>query len=148
VFRATRSTTIARSAPEVFDYVADAGLQRSWNALVRSMEPASEGPLGVGTRWRGDISRVGKVEVELVEYDRPRRVVHLARPWMADALHVWEVHELPGGCRLVQRGRMRPKGAGWLVAPLMPVIVRRQLRDCAVSLKHALEPGDGVPAPP
>jgi hypothetical protein len=66
---------------------------------------------------------------------------------MAEALHVWEVHAMPGGCRLVQRGAMRPKGAGWLIAPLMPVIVRRQLRDCAVSLKQALEAGDGVPAP-
>jgi len=26
---------------------------------------------------------------------------------------------------------MRPKRMGWLLAPLMPLIVRRQLRDCA-----------------
>jgi hypothetical protein len=139
MFTATRSTTIARTAQEVFDYVADAGLQRSWNELVRSMELTSEGPLRVGARWRGDIARVGKVDVELVEYDRPRRAVHLARPWMAEALHVWEVDELADGCRLTQQGDMRPKGAGWLLAPLMPLIVRRQLRDCAVSLKRALE---------
>jgi hypothetical protein len=63
VFKATRGTTIASSPQAVFDYVADAGLQHSWNALVRSMEPASEGPLGVGTRWRGDIARVGRVDV-------------------------------------------------------------------------------------
>jgi hypothetical protein len=56
------------------------------------------------------------VDVELIEYDRPRRMVHVARPWMADALHVWEVHELAAGCRLVQRGEMRPKRLGWLVA--------------------------------
>ena len=147
MFRATHSTVIARSAPEVFDYVADAGLQRSWNALVRAMEPASDGPLGVGARWRGDIARVGKVEVAIVEYDRPRRAVHVARPWMAEAVHVWEVEDLGGACRLVQHGDMRPRGAGWLLAPLMPVIVRRQLRDCAASLKRELEgvrrAGDG-----
>jgi hypothetical protein len=147
MFTASHSTTIARSPIEVFDYIADAGRQRSWNQLVRSMERESEGPLGSGTRWRGDIARVGRVEVELMEYDRPHRVVHLAHPWMADALHVWEVHELPDGCRLVQHGDMRPKRAGWLLAPLMPVIVRRQLRDCARWLKQALESDEAPPQP-
>ena len=139
MFTATHTVTIARNPDEVFDYIADAGLQRSWNELVRSMDRAVDGPLEVGARWRGDIARVGKVDVELVEYDRPRRAKHIARPWMAEAHHVWEVEALEGGCRLTQHGDMRPKGAGWLMAPLMPLIVRRQLRDCAVSLKRALE---------
>jgi hypothetical protein len=147
MFKASHTITIARDAAEVFDYVADAGRQRAWNALVRSMDRDGDRPLGVGTRWRGEIARVGKVEVELLEYDRPRRVVHLARPWMADALHVWEVRERAGGCRLVQRGDMRPRRLGWLVAPLMPLIVRRQLRDCARSLKHALEREGAAPSP-
>jgi hypothetical protein len=34
---------------------------------------------------------------------------------------------------------MRPKRLGWLIAPLMPVIVRRQLRDRARWLTEALE---------
>jgi len=58
------------------------------------MHRESEEPLGVGTRWRGEIAQVGRVDVELIEYDPPRRVVHVARPWMAEALHVWEAHEL------------------------------------------------------
>ena len=103
------------------------------------MEPESDGPLEVGMRWRGDVARVGRVDVELLEYDRPRRAVHLAHPRIVEARHVWEVHEAAGGCRLVQHGELRPKGAGWLLAPLMPLMVRRQLRDCAVSLKRTLE---------
>ena len=91
MFKAAQSITIARDASHVFDYVADAGRQRAWNALGRSMDRQGDGPLGVGTRWRGEIARVGKVEVEVIEYDRPRPVLHLARPLMADALHVWEV---------------------------------------------------------
>jgi hypothetical protein len=39
-------------------------------------------------------------------------------------------HDTDGGSVLVQRGEMRPKGTGWLLAPLMPLIVRRNLRDC------------------
>jgi Polyketide cyclase / dehydrase and lipid transport len=139
MFTATHSITIARDAQDVFDYVADAGLQRSWNELVRSMDPVADGPLAVGAHWRGDIARVGRVDVELVEYDRPRRAKHIARPWMAEAHHVWEVREADGGCRRVQHGDVRPRGAGWLMAPLMPLIVRRNPRDCAVSLKRALE---------
>jgi Polyketide cyclase / dehydrase and lipid transport len=139
MFTATHTITIARGAPDVFDYIADAGRQREWNPLVRAMERDGDGPLAVGSRWRGDIARVGRVEVELLELDRPRRAVHVARPWMAEARHEWDVHDADGGSLLVQHGDMRPKGAGWLLAPLMPLIVRRQLRDCAVSLKRALE---------
>jgi Polyketide cyclase / dehydrase and lipid transport len=145
MFKASHRTTIARDPATVFHYVADAGRQRSWNALVRSMDRDSEGPLGVGTRWRGDIARVGSVVVELIEYERPRRVVHVARPWMAVARHVWEAEPVAGGCRLVQHGEMRPTGMGWLVAPLMPVIVRRQLHDCARWLKQALEADEAPP---
>jgi hypothetical protein len=139
MFKASHGITIARHPSVVFDHVADAGRQRSWNALVRSMDRDSEGPLRIGTRWRGDIMRVGGVDVELIEYDRPRRAVHIARPWMAVALHVWELQPVAGGCRLVQHGDMRPRGMGWFLAPLMPVIVRLQLRDCARWLKQALE---------
>ena len=65
---------------------------------------------------------------------------------MADALHVWEVQERAGGSRLVQHGDMRPRRLGWLIAPLMPRIVRRQLRDCARSLKHAPEREAAAPS--
>jgi predicted ATPase len=58
---------------------------------------------------------------------------------MAGALHVWDVRHVAGGSQLVQHGDMRPKRARWLIAPLMPVIVRRQLRDCGRWLKQALE---------
>ena len=59
------------------------------------------------------------------------RAVHIARPWMADALHVWELEDLGGSCRLVQRGDMQPRGARWLLSPLVSLILRRQLCDCA-----------------
>jgi hypothetical protein len=38
-------------------------------------------------------------------------------------------------------------GVGWLLAPLMPVIVRRQLRDCGLLLKQALEQDEAPPRP-
>ena len=98
MFKAFHSITIARNRSYVFDYIADAGGQRSWNPLVRSMERTTDGPLGVGARWRGESSRVGRVDVELLEYARPDRAVHIARPWMADALHAWELRDVAGGC--------------------------------------------------
>jgi hypothetical protein len=90
MFRASHGTTIARDSSAVFDYVADAGRQQSWNALVRSMDRDSEGQLGVGTRWRGEIARVGRVDVELIEYDRPRRV------GCTPLAHGWPLRSTPG----------------------------------------------------
>jgi hypothetical protein len=56
--------------------------------------------------------------------------------------HVWVFTPIEGVTRLDQEGTMRPKGWGWILAPLMPVIVRRNLRDTAVALKRELERGE------
>jgi len=135
----TSRRTLIEAAPEVvFDYVADVRRQREWNRAVSSMEQVTPGPIGVGTRFAGQIKRVGEVTVDTVEFDRPMRVVHHAHPSIAEVRHEWRFRGAGGGTILEQRAVMRPKGRGWLVSPLVPLIVRLNTRDCAVSLRREL----------
>jgi hypothetical protein len=84
----SHSITIARigrrySTPSLTRAAGDRGMRWSvrWSKIP-TRDSASE---------RSGVARVGSVEVELLEDNRPHRAVHIARPWMADALHVWEL---------------------------------------------------------
>lgn len=106
------------------------------------MEQTTAGEIGVGTRFHGRFQGVGEMDVEITEYERPTRLLHRAYPWLANVTHLWEFTPTDGGTRLDQRGEMRPKSWGWLAAPLMPLIVRRNLRDTEVALKRELDRED------
>ncbi len=137
--RCHHSVVIDRPVDTLFDYVADARHQREWNRAVRTMEQVSPGPVGRGTGFVGDIKRVGRMSFEIVEYQRPRLIVHRAHPGMAEVGHAWTFTPQGRGTRLDQYAVMRPKGWGWLILPLLPLIVRRNTCDCAVSLRQAVE---------
>ncbi len=139
VARADHTVTIARPREEVFDYIADARHQRRWNPVCKAMEQTTPGAIGTGTRFHGRFQSVGEMDVEITEYERPSRLFHRAYPWLADVTHLWVFTPVDGGTRLEQHGEMKPKGWGWLAAPLMPLIVRRNLRDTAIALKRELE---------
>lgn len=134
---ATRQTTVI-DAPvaTVFDYVADVRRQREWNRAVMSMEQVTPGAIAAGTRFAGRIKRVGPVIVDTVEYDRPHRIAHRAHPPIAEVYHEWKFHPDNEGTVLEQRAVMHPRRWGWVLLPLMPLIVRLNTRDCAVSLRR------------
>lgn len=138
VATATETITIDQSCQQVFDYVADARHQREWNTAVKSMEQVTPGSIGVGTRWAGKVKRVGTVSVEIIGFEPPDLIVHRARPAIAEVVHVWRFAPTDGGTRMDQTATMRPRGVGWLLAPLFPLIVRKNTHDCAVSLRAAL----------
>jgi hypothetical protein len=122
----------------MFAYVADARRQREWNSAVKTMEQTTSGPIDVGSRWVGRIKRVGSVSVEIIGFDPPNLIVHRARPAIAEVVHVWRFTATNGATRLDQAAAMRPRGVGWLLAPLFRFIVKKNTADCAVSLQAAM----------
>jgi uncharacterized protein YndB with AHSA1/START domain len=138
-FTAHHTIEIAAPAEELFDYIADSRHEREWNPVCHEMEQITRGLLGVGTRFRGCFQFVGQMDFEIVAYDRPRLLVHRAWPWLAEVQHDWLFTQAGGATRLDQRGVMTPRARGWLLAPLMPLIVRKNLSDTANALKRTLE---------
>ena len=63
---------IQRPPEEVFDYLSDPRNELEWNPKVRVMQKLTDGPVGVGTKFRAKWTKSGVVTLECREYDRPR----------------------------------------------------------------------------
>jgi carbon monoxide dehydrogenase subunit G len=74
----TRETeTVARSAEEVFDRVADFARLSEWDPMFDRSSRLDQGPLGPGARFAAEGSVLGKdidLELTIVTFDRPNRV--------------------------------------------------------------------------
>lgn len=63
---------IARSREHVFDYLADQGNEIHWNPDCVAMEKLTDGPVGVGTRFRAKWKQGPVIFTEVTAYERPR----------------------------------------------------------------------------
>jgi len=66
------SVHIRCSAEEAFDYLSDLRNELEWNPDCQEMEKLTDGPLGVGTRFRAKWKGSPYTEVETLSYERPR----------------------------------------------------------------------------
>ena len=64
-------TEIARTPEDVFDYLSDMGNEVRWNPDCISMEQLTDGPVGVGTRFRAKWKQGPVVFTEVTAYERP-----------------------------------------------------------------------------
>ena len=132
-------TTIARPIEAVFDYVSDPRNEPSWLPGARAVEKTSEGPVGLGSTFVGHYNRAGRVELELVEFERPGKITVRARSKIVDFDDVVELSNTEGGTRLQARMFATPRGAMRLVAPLMAQTLRRQFAANWDHLRRAME---------
>ena len=63
---------IARTPEDVFDYLSDLGNEVRWNPDCLSMERLTDGPVGVGTRFRAKWKQGPVIFPEVTAYERPR----------------------------------------------------------------------------
>jgi carbon monoxide dehydrogenase subunit G len=129
---------VERSQDEVFDYLADVENEAAWNPWAKKVEKISDGPIGAGARFRGSYKRMGVVEQELADYDRPRQLAYLSDS-MGGAKMVFELQPATGGTRVTIAGDMNPGGLLRLALPLMRVMMKPHLRDIAAGIKGQLE---------
>jgi len=134
-----RNSVILRGTPEVvFDYLSDLRAELEWNPSCQSMEKLTEGPVGVGTRYRAKWKGSPSVELETVAFERPHRwTAHNAGP--IEVTFTCRLEPVPEGTRL--RADFEPTPHGWFrfVFPLFLVMIRRQERANMGHLCEALE---------
>ena len=134
-----RNSVILRSAPPVvFDYLSDLRAELEWNPACESMEKLTEGPVGVGTRYRAKWKGSPVVELETVAFERPHSwTAHNAGP--IEVTFTCRLEPVPEGTRL--HADFEPTPHGWirLVFPLLLVMIRRQERANMGHLRDALE---------
>lgn len=131
---------IARAPVDVFDFLVDMRNERSFNPDLQSMEKLTEGPIGVGTRFRAKWKQSGSIICECVEFDRPRRWVYRNGGPVSVDLTI-TVTPKGSGCVVVSRFDAHPHGWMRLVFPVFLLIMRRAERNLGPRYKRVLEAG-------
>ena len=121
-----RNSVILRCAPEVvFDYLSDLRAELEWNPKCEGMEKLTEGPVGLGTRYRAKWKGSPSVELETVAFDRPHGwTTHNAGP--IEVTFTCRLEPVPEGTRL--HASFEPIPHRWfrLIYPFFLIMIRRQ----------------------
>lgn len=137
---AARSELRILAPPErVFDYLADARNEPRWLPGAERVEKATDGPVGLHTRFDGVYARAGAVSVELVEFDRPRKLTFRATAKIVVFDDEVELTPDADGTLLVARLSARPRGVMRVFTPLLARTMRRQFEQNWPHLKQAVE---------
>ncbi len=130
---------IARSPEDVFDYLSDQGNEAQWNPDCLSMEKLTDGPVGVGTRFRAKWKQGPIVFTEVTAYDRPHSWTYENGGMISCILTVALEATASGGTRMTARGLWSGHG---MARPFFPIFVRSMRKaevQVAVNARRVLE---------
>jgi uncharacterized protein YndB with AHSA1/START domain len=132
------SVQISRSPAEVFGYLADPRNELEWNPKVEVMEKITDGPVGLGTRFRAKWSKSKLVTMECTKYDPPNAWCYVNDGPVAVELNI-SLAAVDDGTRLTSRFEAHPKGAFRLIFPIFVMAMRREEARNMRLLKKAVE---------
>ncbi len=138
---------IDRPVEEVFDFVADERNEPRYNAQMRRAEKLSDGPIGVGTRYRAEVVSGGRpvsMVIEFTGYERPRRLASTTTMSSMDIAYTLTFEPVREGTRMRWSGEIEPHGMLKLMGTLIAWMGRRQELRIWTGLKGLLE-GKGAP---
>ena len=147
-YRMSVSQDIAAPIETVFDRAADFPNAASTIEAITKMEMLTEGPIGVGTRFRETrvmFGREATEEMEIVEFDRPRGYRLHAESHGSRYLSGLSFEETAGGTRVTMHFEGTPltlmaKIMSFMMKPMMKKMVSICAKDLE-DLKNAVENG-------
>ena len=115
----------ARSADEVFDFLADLRNESLWNPRVRRLILATPGPITAGSVFRGTYQGLGALQTVLTEYERPTRIAFRSEGPRASLAGKFTLQSDGDGVEVELAAEVRPKGFLLsLLAPLLTLAFR------------------------
>jgi hypothetical protein len=133
---------INRPMEEVFDFVADERNEPLFNPQMSRAELISDGPIGVGTRFRAEMISMGRpveMVIDFTGYERPRRLASSTHMSSMDVQYTLTFEPVPEGTRMRWSGGLEPRGILKLMGPMVASMGRRQEQRIWAGLKHLLE---------
>jgi hypothetical protein len=130
---------IDRSPEAVFDYCSDPAHEPEWNLKMTGVERLTDGPVGLGTRYRMAFSSAPSVISQCVRFARPRVWELVGRS--AVMTSGWRGQVLPSadGARLRLRMELQlHRPLGW-ATPLLSRRMRPELQRDLAAIKARLE---------
>ena len=116
--RVRRTLDLPQSQEEVFDFLADLRNELLWHPDAEQVSLETGEPVGPGSTFRVHYHRLGDVEIELVTYERPWRLVFGASG-ATKAVYETRLEAREGGTHLVTIADAHPRGPGRLLLPLL-----------------------------
>jgi carbon monoxide dehydrogenase subunit G len=139
---AESSTSIARPAAEIFEFVSDLRNDPRWHTDILEARLAEEGPIGKGStfavRFRPFMGR-SEGTVTVSDYEPPRRLVLKGKMGKMAPTLILSVEPQGEGSRFTRRVEMEPPGMMRLMAPFMGGMFRKQNAGFVANLKRVLE---------
>lgn len=134
-----RNAVVIRCTPEqAFDYLSDHRAELDWNPKCQVMEKITEGPVGLGTKYRAKWKSGPYVELETVRFQRPSTWT-MHNGGAIEVTFTCALEPVEEGTRLSVEFRPRPHGWFRLVFPLFLLIIRRDEKANMACIRDALE---------
>lgn len=142
----TNTITINRRPAEVFEFLAHFGNLPLWNYAISETRKISDGPVGVGSRYRQTRTlptrREETFEVTEFEPDRRLSIRGTLGPFHSEVTYL--LAPTANGTTLTNTMNLQPSGALRLVAPLAASGVKSAVAANLDTLKQILDK-DGRP---
>ncbi|MDP9222355.1 MAG: SRPBCC family protein [Actinomycetota bacterium] len=140
--KSAESVVIARTADEVFRYVADLRNEPNWHVDVASVPPDTD-PLPIvektyPVKFKPFMGRTDGT-FTVLEVDPGARVVYRANFAGLQPRITYTVEPVGDGARFTRAVEMRPRGVNVLMTPMMAFMVPRRNKVFVHNLKRALE---------
>ena len=130
---------IARAPEAVFDYLSDMGNEVHWNPDCLAIEQLTDGPVGVGTRFRAKWKQGPVIESVCSHFERARMWRYENGGPISVVLTVTLEPTSSGGTRMTSHGEWTPRGWFRVAFPVFIRIMRRAERDVVANARRALE---------
>lgn len=139
--RTEASIVINRPVEEVFSYLMDVNNWPEWTGFPE-LEQTSEGPVGVGTTFRGVsefLGRSGEWTSEVTAYE-PNRKFQQKIIWGSMSIEQSSIFEpVEGGTKYTQIGEGETGGIFKMATPVVNRMMKKQLESNLAKLKEVLE---------
>jgi hypothetical protein len=123
----------------VFDYFLDFRNENQWNVVAHNIVLLTDPPIRAGSRFSGQYDRMGPMEYEIQEFDRPRFASVRGQAKLFRWLSTFSFTEDNGSTTIECTMDPNPKGLLKVVKPLMAKMVQQQMERGLASLKTTLE---------
>jgi carbon monoxide dehydrogenase subunit G len=139
---AESTTSIARPAADVFEFVSDLRNDPRWHTDILEARLAEEGPIGKGLTFIVRFKPfMGQSEgtVTVSDYEPPRRIVLQGKMGKMAPTVILSVEPQGEGSRFTRRVEMEPPGMMRLMAPFMGGTFRKRNAGFVANAKRVLE---------
>ncbi|CAN5233605.1 hypothetical protein BH18ACT5_BH18ACT5_08030 [soil metagenome] len=134
----SNSVTIGCTQEEAFDYLSDSRNELEWNPGIESIEKITDGPVGLGTRYRAKWKSSPHVVVEVIEFERPHRWTgHNGGP--VEVTVRCRLESVAEGTKLFADFEALPHGWFKLIFPLFLMRLRKEERANMTRIRETLE---------